>query len=66
LQPCPAGSTGLARWLCQNGSRKSKLVSGSAAFEASDVDDGSPSWKGLQPDMSDCKSKDMADLVPIL
>ena len=63
IQPCPAGSSGLARWSCQNGGRKSRasqLVSDvkEATEESSDV----PQWKGDQPDMSDCKSKDMTDL----
>jgi hypothetical protein len=45
--------------------RSSKLVATADIINTSDVSDDAsdaPAWKGLQPDMSDCKSKDMADL----
>ena len=48
IQPCPKGSTGLARWTCEEPS--------------SIKNDGKPRWQGRQPDMSDCKSTLMTDL----
>ena len=47
IQPCPTGSTGLARWTCEEPSIKSN---------------GKPDWQGRQADMSDCKSALMTDL----
>ena len=47
IQPCPKGSTGLARWTCEEPSIKNN---------------GKPEWKGRQPDMSNCKSTLMTDL----
>ena len=41
IQPCPEGSTGLARWAC---------------------DAHALSFRGGQPDMSDCKSSQVSDL----
>jgi len=58
----------LARWSCQNGGRKSRasqLVSNAVNDKLEDAavgNDNVPQWKGSQPDMSDCKSKDMTDL----
>ncbi len=54
------------RWSCQMGGRKmraSQLVSEDALKSArpSGSNNG-PAWKTAQPDMSDCKSKDMTDL----
>ena len=46
IQPCPQGSTGLARWACVQADSASKAAS----------------WSGIQPDMSDCKSKALSDL----
>ena len=46
IQPCPSGSTGLARWTCEESSIKGQ----------------NPDWQGRQPDMSDCKSALMTDL----
>ena len=47
IQPCPTGSTGLARWACEE-----QLIKGHKK----------PHWQGRQPDMSDCKSTLMTDL----
>ena len=47
IQPCPTGSSGLARWTCDEQSIKRN---------------GNPDWQGRQPDMSDCKSALMTDL----
>ena len=47
IQPCPSGSTGLARWTC---------------IEPTIKGHGNPDWQGRQPDMSDCKSALMTDL----
>lgn len=73
IQPCPNGATGLARWTCLAAGRNSRLSKLVVADDVTDGDDGdgvdsdeansdAPMWKGLQPDMSDCKSKDMSDL----
>ena len=47
LQPCPPGSTGLARWTC-----------GTAGSD----DDGPVFWSTSQPDMGDCKTLAMSRL----
>ena len=46
IQPCPPGTTGLARWSCP------PLLSHTAA----------PAWAGTQPDMSDCRSLALTEL----
>jgi len=51
------------RWSCQTGGRKmraSQLVSEDIGLKSTKT--LGPNWKTAQPDMSDCKSKDMTDL----
>ncbi len=52
LQPCPIGATGLARWYC--------MTLDESAQKSTSIDQ--PSWQGLTPDMSDCKSVAMTNL----
>lgn len=50
IQPCPPGTTGLARWVC----------GGQAELE--DSEDTPVNWSSAQPDMSDCRSLSMTRL----
>ena len=49
IQPCPPGTTGLARWVC-------------GGHEEDREDITEVTWTGAQPDMSDCRSLSMTRL----
>lgn len=57
IQPCPSGSTGLARWTC--GPQKGRPARGHVQVNS---EFRGEFWRGHQPDMSDCKSTEMSKL----